>query len=73
MISGHTDDIGDARKNQISSKKRAKSATNYLITRDIHIPKITTQGKDETQPITSNHSPEGRKLNRRVAFDIIEK
>ncbi|MEM6964403.1 MAG: OmpA family protein, partial [Bacteroidota bacterium] len=71
-ITGHTDRIGDPNDNLILSQKRAKAVANYLITRGIHLSRISTQGKGESEPITSNHTSEGRKLNRRVEFELID-
>ena len=71
-IIGHTDHKGPHLHNLTLSEKRSKSVANYLTANGIHISRITTQGKGETNPIASNDTPEGRKQNRRVEFEIKE-
>lgn len=71
-IIGHTDNIGKTYTNQILSEKRAKSVANYLIFNEIHISRIKTIGKGESQPILENNTLEGQQLNRRVEFEIIK-
>ena len=71
-ITGHTDNIGKYYTNQILSEKRASTVANYLISNGIHISRIQTFGKGESQPITSNDTSEDQQLNRRVEFEIIK-
>ena len=72
IITGHTDHIGKTYTNQTLSKNRAKSVANYLTSNGIHISRIKTLGKGESQPITSNETVEGQQLNRRVEFEILK-
>ncbi len=69
-ITGHTDHIGSSQNNLTLSKKRAQSVANYLINNGIHISRIKIIGKGASNPITTNETPEGRKQNRRVEFEI---
>ncbi len=71
-ITGHTDNIGKTYANQILSEKRAKSVANYLISNGIHISKIKTLGKGESQPISENKTLKGQQSNRRVEFEILK-
>ena len=71
-ITGHTDNVGKSYSNQILSENRAKSVSNYLISNGIHISRIQTNGKGETQPINTNETEDGRRGNRRVEFEIIK-
>lgn len=71
-ISGHTDNIGSAVFNQSLSENRAKSVMDYLIFKGIHQSRLEYQGYGYTQPVSSNETEEGRALNRRVEFKIIE-
>jgi len=71
-IIGHTDNVGKSYSNQILSENRAKSVSNYLISNGIHISRIQTNGKGETQPINTNATEDGRRSNRRVEFEIIK-
>jgi len=68
MIEGHTDDVGDARENQILSENRAKACYMYLIANDIPALNIQYIGYGELRPLADNKSKRGRELNRRVEF-----
>jgi len=69
-ISGHTDNEGSAKYNQILSEKRALSIVAYLKTNGISANRISWQGHGDKQPISKNTSVKGRALNRRVEFLI---
>ena len=62
--------------NQYLSEKRAGSAKEYLLTKGIDEDRMTTQGFSENEPTAINTNPDGsdafqgRKLNRRVEFEI---
>ncbi len=71
-ISGHTDNKGSASYNQKLSERRARSVVNYLVAKGIPIERLTYAGYGMTQPIASNDTDEGRALNRRTEFKIIE-
>ncbi len=71
-ISGHTDNKGSASYNQGLSERRAKSVVEYLVDRGIGIDRLTYVGMGLTQPIATNDTEEGRALNRRTEFKIIE-
>lgn len=65
-ISGHTDSMGKADKNQRLSEKRAKALAKVLVDGGIAADRIKTQGFGESQPIASNIKALGRAQNRRV-------
>ena len=65
---GHTDSIGTLGKNQVLSENRAKSVLVYLHKQGILPGRMQAIGYGETQPITSNGTPQGRSTNRRVEF-----
>jgi outer membrane protein OmpA-like peptidoglycan-associated protein len=66
-IDGHTDNVGNAKENQILSQKRAESVKNYLVTKfGIDASRITGKGYGQTKPIADNATKEGRQKNRRV-------
>ncbi len=71
-ITGHTDSIGSDRFNERLSVGRAKSVRADLILRGIDASRIEFAGKGKTQPIATNDTEEGRALNRRVEFEVIE-
>ena len=70
-ITGHTDNVGTNIDNQKLSEGRAKSVKDNLVQRGISAERIETDGKGETQPITTNDTEEGRAKNRRVEFVIL--
>lgn len=64
---GHTDDTGDLQANIAVSKKRAEAVRSRLIEAyGITPDRIEAQGVGYLAPITSNATPEGRDINRRV-------
>ncbi|MCG8310979.1 MAG: OmpA family protein [Cytophagales bacterium] len=72
-LSGHTDAVGSDRANQTLSEGRANSVREYLIRKGVSADKIAAVGYGETMPVASNDTDEGRQLNRRVEFTILEK
>lgn len=72
-ISGHTDNVGAAAMNQRLSQDRAKAVVDFLTDRGIDSGRLTFKGYGFTRPVATNDTPEGRQLNRRTEFEIIEK
>jgi outer membrane protein OmpA-like peptidoglycan-associated protein len=70
LIVGHTDQTGSAGYNQSLSERRATSAANYLIGRNVSSGRVSTRGVGEMEPATTNDTESGRQLNRRVAIAI---
>lgn len=71
-IQGHTDATGPEDYNMGLSKRRAISVYDYLITKGIDPQRMTVKYFGETKPVATNATPEGRKENRRVEFEIIK-
>ncbi len=69
-IAGHTDDVGDAKQNQILSQKRAQSVVDYLIGAGVARERIKAVGFGEAKPMMPNDSEENRQLNRRIEWRI---
>ncbi len=69
-ISGHTDNVGDDKLNQVLSNNRAKAVLNYLIAAGIAKERLTSKGFGETKPIATNKTEEGKALNRRTEFMV---
>ncbi len=67
-ISGHTDDVGNARSNQVLSEKRANAVRDWLISKGVDGSRITAVGYGEDKPIVPNDSKENRQKNRRIEF-----
>jgi len=72
-IIGHTDSDGKETNNQKLSEQRADSVKSYLNKNfGIELSRMTTQGKGELDPISTNNTEEAKKQNRRVEFKIIK-
>ncbi|MDQ3192965.1 MAG: OmpA family protein [Bacteroidota bacterium] len=71
-ISGHTDNQGSADYNKSLSEKRAKSVVIYLTGKGISPVRLTFKGYGFDRPVAENDTEEGRQLNRRTEFEIIE-
>jgi hypothetical protein len=68
-VTGHTDNVGAKDANLDLSKRRAASVAKALSTQfGVSADRFTTDGKGDTQPVSSNGKPEGRAMNRRVEF-----
>jgi outer membrane protein OmpA-like peptidoglycan-associated protein len=67
-VEGHTDNDGDADKNQALSEQRAKTVMEQLISMGISVDRLTSSGFGESMPLDNNSSPEGKANNRRVEF-----
>lgn len=65
-ISGHTDNVGNPRRNQRLSEARAQAVRDYLISKGIDGARIEAVGRGDTQPLAPNDTEEGRARNRRI-------
>ena len=72
-VRGHTDNVGREEDNLQLSKERAKAVADYLVHRGVPQDKIVYQYYGESRPLVSNDTPEGRKLNRRVEFHLVNR
>lgn len=72
-IGGHTDNTGSEDHNLKLSQNRAKEVCDYLINKGIEQSRLKYKGYGTSKPIAENSSEEGKKLNRRTEFKIIEK
>lgn len=70
-ISGHTDNVGNPLANTKLSEARAKAVVEYISGHGINPQKLVYKGYGLAQPIASNKTAAGRKLNRRVEFKIL--
>jgi len=68
VISGHTDDVGSEKANQVLSLKRAQAVKNWLVKNGIKSNRMRTVGKGESEPVASNNTEDGRLENRRMEF-----
>jgi len=72
-IEGHTDNIGDDAHNMRLSYQRADAVKDYIVQRGISRDRLFTIGYGETRPTATNDTEEGRRLNRRTEFIIMQK
>jgi outer membrane protein OmpA-like peptidoglycan-associated protein len=70
-LSGHTDNVGSAKKNMELSKNRVESAKKYLVSKGISADRIKSVGYGSKYPVASNDGEQTRKYNRRVELRII--
>src|SRR5690606_31988927 len=66
LLDGHTDSIGTNAYNMELSRKRAKSARDFLIKSGVSKDRISTRQFGEERPTTTNETAVGRFINRRV-------
>ncbi len=71
VIYGHTDNTGTLGRNKVLSKQRANSTGQFLINNGIDEKRISYKALNYSKPVASNNTPQGRQLNRRVEFKII--
>jgi len=71
-ISGHTDNVGAESFNELLSQRRADAVVNYLVGKGVDKKRLSAKGYGQSKPVDSNDTAEGRALNRRTEFEIIE-
>jgi outer membrane protein OmpA-like peptidoglycan-associated protein len=71
-IEGYASSDGDSNFNKALSIKRAEAVLEYLITGGIEQYRLEIRGYGEEYPISTNQTPEGRAVNRRVQFRAIK-
>ena len=71
-ISGHTDSDGSDEANQLLSERRAQAVRDYLVASGVPVARLDAAGYGETRPIAGNDTDEGKALNRRIEFKIIQ-
>ncbi|MBN2197165.1 MAG: OmpA family protein [Polyangiaceae bacterium] len=71
-IQGHTDDVGPDDYNVRLSVSRAEAVRLWLVSHGIEGSRLTAVGFGKQRPLDTNDTYEGRQLNRRVEFHIVE-
>ncbi len=71
-IQGHTDAVGSESYNMTLGEKRAQTVKDYLVARGISADRLSIKSFGESAPIASNDTAEGRALNRRIEFKVLD-
>ena len=76
-LSSHTDSRGTAPYNLILSKRRAKCAVDYILSKSIASDRIKSKGSGESKPLNKcsdgvKCSEEEYQINRRTEFTILD-
>lgn len=71
-VCGHTDSTGEDEYNRTLSEKRARSVVEYLNAHGIPSTRTRFKGCGSAQPVATNSTPQGRQLNRRVEFVVLQ-
>ncbi len=72
-IEGYTDSVGSDSYNLKLSQERADAVRVYLIEHfDVDPQRIQARGFGENNPVASNDTDQGRALNRRIEFVVLE-
>lgn len=70
-IQGYTDNIGSEEYNMKLGQRRAQTVKDYLVARGISADRLSVRSFGESQPIADNKTAEGRSINRRVEFKVL--
>jgi outer membrane protein OmpA-like peptidoglycan-associated protein len=71
-IEGYTDSVGTEPYNRELSLERAEAVKRILVGFGIDPKRLEAVGLDESRPIASNDTEEGRAMNRRVELVLLE-
>jgi outer membrane protein OmpA-like peptidoglycan-associated protein len=69
-VNGFTDNTGGREYNLQLSKRRAEAAREFLIARGVPAGTVTATGFGEANPVATNATAEGRRMNRRVEMVV---
>jgi len=70
-IDGYTDSRGTDEHNQSLSERRAESVRNALDGMGVTQARFRVRGHGENDPVATNSTPEGMRLNRRVEVTLL--
>lgn len=69
-VQGHTDNTGTVERNDVLSHERAEAVMEYLIRQGVDPEKLSCASYGSSRPRATNDTEQGRRMNRRVEFDI---
>lgn len=71
-VKGHTDNTGTEEFNMKISRERALAVVEYLVGKGVSQEKLLHSYYGMSRPIESNDTESGRRVNRRVEFEILK-
>lgn len=63
--------VGNDASNISLSEKRAQAVMNFLIEKGVDSSRLTARGYGSSSPVADNGTAEGRAMNRRVEFKVL--
>ncbi len=72
QLEGHTDFLGNDKKNFNLSEERVEAVKEYLVKNGIAKSRVKTVAFGGTKPLSREDSPEAHRLNRRVELGMLE-
>jgi outer membrane protein OmpA-like peptidoglycan-associated protein len=72
-VQGYTDSQGPGGANLELSQARAEAVVDWLVDAGVERERLQAQGYGEGQPVASNDTPDGRRRNRRVEVQILQR
>jgi outer membrane protein OmpA-like peptidoglycan-associated protein len=72
-IVGHTDNVGTEDEKQKISISRATNARRFLMSKGIAANRILAGGEGDRKPIADARTPEGRRKNRRLEINLVNR
>ena len=70
LVTGHTDSDGSEQHNQTLSSRRAKTVSDYATMQGVPASRFSVVGLGEGEPVASNDSAVGKRMNRRVEIAV---
>jgi OmpA-OmpF porin, OOP family len=71
-LEGHTDNVGNPKKNMELSQNRVEAVKKYMVSKGISKGRIETKAFGGSQPLKNEQTPEAKALNRRVEMRILK-
>lgn len=72
-VIGHTDNKGSDAINQKLSSLRAENVAEIFVTSGLSMGEVATRGRGSLEPVASNETEDGRRLNRRIEVTLAPK